>query len=237
MEKKVEFKVGETTLRGSVFVPDGTGPFPAVIFFHGNGGKGEKYFEAASKFPQKGIMAFAFNFRGCGISDGNYLTQTHQDSFIDAQKAFEFLLSQNVDPERIGVIGGSFGGYIAAMLLPKLTIKSLVLLGPSACVHPPPSKLDMGGLRKEIEYFADKLNWESAQSYINIANFKGPLLVIRAGNDENVPKTVVERYFNKAFASQNRQIKTIIGADHRLSIGPWKEEFYNLILDWFSNTL
>ena len=110
MEKKIGFKVGNTTLRGSLFIPKGKGPFPAVILFHGNGGKGASTFEAASKLPKKGIMSFVFNFRGCGISDGDYSIQTHADALLDAEAAFDFLLSQNVDKNRIGVVGGKILG-------------------------------------------------------------------------------------------------------------------------------
>jgi len=45
-KQAVEFKVGKDTLRGSLFIPDGKGPFPGVIFFHGSGSTGDTYFEA-----------------------------------------------------------------------------------------------------------------------------------------------------------------------------------------------
>lgn len=237
MERRIEFKVNNITLRGSLYIPSGKGPFPAVIFFHGNGGKGEKYFEAAKLFPQKGIMSLAFNFRGCGISDGDYSIQTHEDVFEDAKRAIKFLLTQNVDPERIGVVGGSFGGYIAAMILPKINIKSLVLLSSSAHDNSLTARLDMGPLEKEVEYFRDEKNWINAKSYKNIANFKNPLLVIKSDHDENVPSQVVDRYFEKAINSKRREIKTIKNADHRLSTQEMRDEFFKLILDWFSKTL
>ena len=238
MHKNIEFKSGKETLRGSLFIPKGKGPFPGVIFFHGNGGKGEKYFEAGKKFSEKGLASLAFNFRGCGLSDGNYLIQTHKDAFEDALEAINFLTRQeSVEKKRIGVVGGSFGGYISAMILSKIKIKSLVLLSPSSHDDPLSAKLDMGPLEKEVEYFADKANWENSKSYENIARYSGPLLIIKSENDENVPGEVINKYFEEAVNASIKQIKTIKGADHRLSTPEMRDRTFEIIINWFMRTL
>lgn len=238
MEKKVEFKSGEETLRGSLFVPKGKSPFPGVVFFHGNGGKGEKYYEAGKRFAENGILALAFNFTGCWESSGNYLDQTHEDAFRDAIKAYNFLLEHNkTDKNRIGVVGGSFGGFIAGSILPEIKIKSLVLLSPSAHDDPLTAKLDMGPLENEVKYFKHEDNWVNSKSYENIENYSGQLLIIKSENDENVPAAVVDRYFEKAIKASKKEIKTIKGADHRLSTLEMRNEAFGIIIDWFRNTL
>ncbi len=236
-KQNVEFKVGGDTLRGSLFIPDGKGPFPAVIFFHGSGGKGEKYYEAGEKFPEKGIMAFAFNFRGCGRSEGDFKEQTYRDALDDAQSAFEVLLKQNVDLDRIGVAGGSFGGFIAAMLCLRLRIKSLVLLGPSAHKESLLKKIFRDDIDDEVKYFLVRNNWIGSEAFTNIANFKGPLLVIKSERDENVPGEIPDKYFKDAVSFSKKELKIIVGADHRLSEQKWKDDFFDLILSWFTETL
>ena len=178
----------------------------------------------------------AFNFRGCGQSDGDYLSQTHADAFEDAETAVDFLLKQNVDPQRIGIVGSSFGGYIAAMILPKIKAKSLVLHAPSACNHGLSESLEMGGLEEEVKYFSDRKNWEDSKSYKNIAIFLEALLVLKSQNDENVPSEVVNKYFQQAQTSK-KETKIINGADHRLSTFEMRNEAFNLISDWFLKTL
>ena len=237
MEKKIEFIVDNTILRGSLFIPSGNGPFPAVIFFHGNGSRALKHFEAGKRLSENGIMAFVFNFRGCGISDGDYLLQTHQDSLIDAKSAYTLLLSQNIDKSRVGVVGGSFGGYIASMMIPQMKIKSLVLLNPSACSHPLSEKIDMGGLANEVEYFKTLSNWENAQGFKNISNYVGQLLFIKSENDENIPPEVLDKYFKSVSHTTKKEMVVIKGADHRLSENVQKEEFFSIIVDWFLKTL
>jgi dienelactone hydrolase len=237
-KQSVEFKSGKNILRGDIFIPSGEGQFPAVISFHGNGGKGEKYYEWAKKFAKNGILAFAFNFSGCGKSDGNYLVQKYEDALIDAKGAFNFLLKQKkVDVSRVGVIGGSFGGFLASMILPDINIKSLILVSPSAHAENLKSKIDMGGLKEEVEYFKDRNNWITSKSYKNISKFTKPLLILKSEYDDNVPEVVVNEYFDQAFNSEERHIKLIKGADHRLSEQWMKDDAFEQMLNWFLKTL
>ena len=237
MEKRVEFKIGSETLRGKLYIPKGKGPFPGVIFFHGSGSKGIKHYEAASLLPKENMIGFCFNFRGCGESDGNFSEQTHQDELDDAQKAFEFFLKQNIDKNRIGVVGGSFGGYLITMLLNEIKIKSLVLQAPAACNHKPSDIIDVGGLKNEIAYFEKRSNWENSPNFTNIQKFSGPLLIIKSENDENVPSAVLDKYFDSAKKSSRKEMKTIEGADHRISEISWKQQYFDLTLNWFLETL
>ena len=132
MEKKVEFKVGDDILRGSLFTPVGQGPFPGVVFFHGRGSSRGRYLEISKRLAEKGFMALAFDFRGCGESDGNFPDQTQRMGIDDARAGLEFLLSQNVDKNRIGVMGTSFGGFVTAIIVPEFEfIKSIVLRVPA----------------------------------------------------------------------------------------------------------
>ncbi len=237
-KRNVAFKVGEDTLRGTLFIPDGKGPFPGVLFYHGSGSKGEKYYRAGEKFAKEGITALAFNFRGCGKSEGGYSSQTYQDAFDDALKAYDFLLSQKyVDTARIGACGGSFGGFVVSMVLPQLKIKSLVLLSPSAHKGLLSTKIDMGSLEREVKYFAVRSNWESSESFKNIAEFKGQLLIIKSENDENIPPEVPDKYYREASQVLRKEMKVIEGADHRLSKEIWEDEFKEIASEWFLETL
>jgi uncharacterized protein len=236
--RQVEFKSVENILRGSLFIPSGKGAFPGVIFFHGNGGNGDKYFEAGRYLVNKGIMSLAFNYTGCGRSDGNYFTQTYKDAITDASFAYNFFLKQeNLDKNRLGIVGGSFGGFVASMMLPEFVTKSLVLLSPSAHADPLSTKIDMGPLEEEVKYFQDRKNWENSKTYKNVEDYKGNLLVIKSENDENVPSEVVDKYFQTAKNVSKRKLITIKGADHRLSTEKMREEFYKIVTDWFLKTL
>jgi len=236
-KQKVEFKVKGETLRGDFYIPDIKLP-PAVIIFHGSGSTGDSLIFLADKLAQNGIFAFHFNFRGCGKSDGNFLDQTINDALLDARTAVKLLLEQEIDKDRIGICGSSFGGDIATLLLPEFTIKSLVLKAPAALNFPLDKNiLIKGGIEKEWEYLSNIRNWENAVNFKNLAEFKGNLLIIKAGKDDNVPSNMVDKFYSSAVKAEDKKMEVVDGADHRLSNPKWVREFTDLALAWFMNKL
>ena len=190
MEKKIEFKIGQETLRGSLFIPNGKGPFPAVIFFHGSGGVGETHFEAAKAIINKGIVGFAFNYKGAGISEGNFEDQSVEMGLNDGKAAVEFLLSQDfVDKNRVGFYGGSFGGFVATMLCNKFKVKSMGLTA-AAAISP---KLMNVQRDKDSQLV---VGFEDSESYREIEKFKGSLLIAICELDGLLPKGMAEKYFS-----------------------------------------
>lgn len=238
IKKEVKFKVGKETLRGSLFIPNGKGPFPGVVFFHGSGSKRERYLPVAESLAKNGILTLAFDFRGCGESDGAYEEQTHKNAIEDAGAGLDFLLNQNVDRKRIGICGGSFGGYVGAYILPEYPfIISVVFRVPAAFSDKFLSaRIKRGSELSEFDFFKNRKNWEDSPTYKNISAFKGPFLVIKAEKDEVVPPEVVDKYYDKATSSSKRRLEVIKGADHRLS-GEWLNQFNKLTKDWFLKTL
>ncbi len=236
MEKKVEFKLKKEVLRGSLFAPVGKGPFPGVIFYHGRGSNRGRYLEISKKLAEKGIMALAFDFRGCGESDGVFKDQTQRMGIDDARAGLEFLLKQNVDKDRIGVMGTSFGGFVAAIIVPEFEfIKSIVLRVPAVY---PNEVLDM-----HVKLISDlskieKEKWLASIAYDGISKFKGNLLVIQSEKDEVVKDWIVKNYYDKAISSRNKKLVIQKGAGHDLRENPSAlNEFYTLTFNWFLETL
>ena len=186
-KQNVEFKVKGEILRGAFYIPDVKLP-PAVIIFHGSGSTGDSLIPLAEELARNGIFAFHFNFRGCGKSDGDFLEQTIGGALLDARTALDFLLEQDIDKNRMGICASSFGGDVATVILPEYSIKSLVLKAPAALNFSLDSKIAIeGGVEKELEYLSAKKNWETAVNFKNLTAYKGDLLVIKAGKDDNVP--------------------------------------------------
>jgi hypothetical protein len=234
-KQAIEFKVGEETLRGSLFIPDGQGPFPGVVFYHGRGSTRANYLPMAENLAQNGIMALAFDFRGCGESDGEFKNQTHKMGIEDGKAALEFLLTQNVDRQRIGIQGTSFGGYVTGMILNDYDfIKSVVLRVPSAhsmiTLISKPTPTD--------NYFQKRENWINSSSYKGLEKFKGDLLVIESEKDELLPPEEVQKYYNIAINVAKRKLFVQKNAGHSLSDNPeGRREFNEITVDWFLKTL
>ncbi|MBI2025914.1 MAG: alpha/beta fold hydrolase [Candidatus Levybacteria bacterium] len=232
MEKKIEFIVDNTTLRGSLFIPSGNGPFPAVIFFHGSGGIGETYFKAAKTLSRNGILGFAFNYRGAGVSDGEFSKQTLKMGIEDAKAALNFLMSQDkIDKQRLGLCGASFGGFIAALLCTNSNAKSLILIGPVAY-----SPSDLGKQRDKAGDL--NIDFRESDSYKEIAKFKGKFLMVTSEFDEVIPPEMISQYLKSAKLAFKIEEHVLKGAKHRISINPKATKaLIEKTSDWFLQTL
>ncbi|MDH7484247.1 MAG: alpha/beta fold hydrolase [Spirochaetales bacterium] len=112
-------------LAGTMTMPEGDGPFPAVVLITGSGPQdrdetilGHKPFLViAEHLARHGIASLRCDDRGIGASEGDFQTATTCDFADDAEAALKYLASQtHVDSRRIGLVGHSEGGIIAAMV-------------------------------------------------------------------------------------------------------------------------
>lgn len=238
MEKLFEIKaikgVNEK-IGGKLFIPKGKGPFPAVIFFHGSGGTGETHFETAKLLSEHGIIGVAFNYQGVGLSGGKFEDQTIMNGLSDGACIMPYLNfhEDTVDKNRIGLVGGSFGGFIAAILsgLKNQDAKSMVLVAPAAYAD---SAMDN---QRDADQDLD-IGFEDSFSYKMIRKFKGALQVQICEYDEILPEGMAEKYYTEAINANIKELVIIRGAKHRLSVQlKQKRESQEKIIEWFKKTL
>jgi pimeloyl-ACP methyl ester carboxylesterase len=112
-------------LAGTLTMPKGEGPFPAVILITGSGPQnrneelmGHKPFLVIADYlTRHGIAVLRYDDRGVGKSEGLRTNTTSNDLATDAEAAFDFLKSvHGIDPARIGLAGHSEGGLIASIV-------------------------------------------------------------------------------------------------------------------------
>ena len=134
-------------LAGTLTIPrgQGDGPFPAVVLVSGSGLQnrdeeimGHTPFKAIADYlAQRGIAVLRYDDRGFGQSTGDASAATTFDFTRDACGALEFLAkTDGIDAKRLGVIGHSEGGIVAAIIaaqqgqdLPKVSF-IVMLAGP-----------------------------------------------------------------------------------------------------------
>lgn len=113
------------TLAGTVTVPPGPCPFPAVVLVTGSGPQdrneallGHKPFLVIADFlSRSGIVVLRYDDRGVGMSKGTFANATTLDFADDAEAAFTFLAARpEVDRRRVGIAGHSEGGLIAPIV-------------------------------------------------------------------------------------------------------------------------
>lgn len=117
MEVTFRNEAQDLTLAGMLFVPDGTGPFPAVAMIHGAGTSARDniwYLTLANYLQENGVLVLLPDKRGSVKSEGNWRTSSYEDLATDTVAAVEFLKTQKlVSISKIGVIGMSQGGQIS----------------------------------------------------------------------------------------------------------------------------
>ena len=117
---ELSFKNGEVPLAGSLVLPEGAGPFPAVVMLHGSEPDERAIFWRtgdAEAFLKAGIAVFIYDKRGVGASGGNWRTAGLDDLAADGAAAVELVRARpEVFPNRVGVFGVSQGGTLAPMV-------------------------------------------------------------------------------------------------------------------------
>ena len=113
------------TLAGTLTIPPGKGPFPAVLLIPGSGAHdrdvnllGHKVFLVLADYlTRKGIAVLRVDKRGVGKSTGDLTNATTADFATDAEAGVAYLKTRSeVDTHKIGLIGASEGGLIAPMV-------------------------------------------------------------------------------------------------------------------------
>ncbi len=118
-------KTQNVTLAATLTIPQGKGPFPAVLLITGSGPQdrdeslmGHKPFLVLADYlTRKGIAVLRADDRGVGKSTGKFSAATTADFATDAEAGAAYLMSRpEVDKRRIGLVGHSEGGVIAPMV-------------------------------------------------------------------------------------------------------------------------
>jgi len=200
-------------VHAQLFLPKDAGSgqrHPAVVFMHGGsrrqmllGWHYMDYYHNAYAFNQylasRGYVVLSLNYRS-GIGYGLDFREALEygpsgaSEFNDVQGAGLYLRQRaDVDPNRIGLWGGSYGGYLTALGLARAS--DLFACG-----------VDLHGVHDwnlEIEHWtpsydptgrqeAARLAWESSP-LASIKTWRSPVLLVQGDDDRNVPFTEMVR--------------------------------------------
>jgi hypothetical protein len=115
-------------LAGTLTLPRGAGPHPAVVFITGSGSQDRDeaimghrpFLVLADHLTRQGIAVLRCDDRGIGSSTGDFSKATGQDFAGDVLAQITYLRTRKeVDSSRIGLLGHSEGGIIAPMVAAK----------------------------------------------------------------------------------------------------------------------
>lgn len=125
------------TLAGTLTIPQGNGPYPAVLLITGSGAQDRNetimehrpFLVIADYLTRRGTAVLRVDDRGVGGTTGNLASSTTEDLAGDVLTGVEFLKNQpEIDGQRIGLIGHSEGGIIAPIVAAKTSDISFIVL-------------------------------------------------------------------------------------------------------------
>ena len=109
-------------LAGTITIPEGDGPFPLAILISGSGPQNRNseilehkpFLVIADHLSRNGIAVLRYDDRGVQHSEGSFSKSTTADFTTDAAAAIKYAHTlEQIDTNRIGLIGHSEGGMIA----------------------------------------------------------------------------------------------------------------------------
>jgi len=259
MIKPVTFKNHGQQLIGILHVPEGLesrGKTPGIVMFHGfTGNKSEAhrlFVYVARALCDSGFTVLRFDFRGSGDSDGEFDDMTVPGEISDAKKALTFLANQeSVDRERIGVIGLSMGGRVAAILASqdrrvRFAVLYSAALGPlrerflSEIAEATLQKLDSGEAIKISEgWYLKKTFFDTIDNPVPLdimGNIKVPVLLVHSDTDQVVPMDDSRKgYEIVQNLNDKNEFYTVKGGDHTFSEREHTNEVTVKTLEWLKS--
>jgi alpha/beta superfamily hydrolase len=116
IKEKLMFPCGDISLEGVLWLPEGGGPFPAVVVCHphplyGGSMNVDMVHRVCEAVGAHSIASLRFNFRGVGRSEGKHDNGVGEQQ--DVKAALSFLETRNeIDSSRLALCGYSFGTMV-----------------------------------------------------------------------------------------------------------------------------
>jgi dienelactone hydrolase len=118
--EEITFQHEGLTFKGTLHLPPGKGPFPALVYAHGSGPATRHIGHYPGWFTQQGFAVLAFDKRGAGQSQGDWRTASFHALAGDILAGVAVLKARpDIDANRLGLFGISQGGWVGSLAASK----------------------------------------------------------------------------------------------------------------------
>jgi dipeptidyl aminopeptidase/acylaminoacyl peptidase len=234
-----------------LYRPNADGKVPMVLSIHGGPEAQERpvYQPLYQYLLSRGIGVLATNIRGSTGYGKSYQRLVQRDwgggDMQDWEHAVQWLQQQDwVDAQRVGVFGGSYGGFAVLTCvtrLPDYWAAAVDIFGPSNLVTfakavPPTWRRFIARFVGDPETEADFLMERSPITYVE--NVKAPLLVIQGATDPRVVKGESDQMVEK-LRELGRDVDYVVFDDegHGFTKRPNELKAYRLASEWLERHL
>ncbi|MBD8218005.1 S9 family peptidase [Microbacterium sp. CFBP 13617] len=237
-------------VHGWVATPEGEGPFPVILQIHGGpyASYGVHVFDETQVLVDAGYAVVYSNPRGSagyGRAHGRSIRQKMGTlDYFDVLDFFDGVVAADprLDGDRVGVMGGSYGGYMTAWIIAHDhrfagAIVERGFLDPTAF----PGSSDIGSFFGQ-EYVGTDPEQMAAQSPMAVVDrVRTPTLVLHSELDFRCPLEQATRYY-AALKRQGTEAEMLVfpGEDHELTRAgrpQHRVQRFDAVLEWWARYL
>ena len=250
-KEKLEYKARDgLVLDGFLSLPKNTNkPLATIILPHGGpmSEDGIGFDEYSTFLVNLGYAVFQPNFRGSSGRGHEFMMRAIGSMGLamqdDLEDAAAFLVKQKIaNPKRLGIVGGSYGGYAALMGAAKTPdlfqcaisiagISDIKKLRSSSYIY-----INQNTIKKQLGDDADQLKKTSPINLVN--NIHIPILLIHATGDAVVP-VAQSRIMADVLKSQQKPYEYIEleGGSHHFEYLPHRKQTFEAIQKFLTKYL
>jgi dipeptidyl aminopeptidase/acylaminoacyl peptidase len=238
-----------TAVHGWVLKPAGTGPFPVVLMVHGGpyAHYGWTLFDEAQVYAGAGYAVVMGNPRGSsGYGQAHGRAVVGDFGNLDSQDVLALLDAACQDPDldgdRVGVMGGSYGGFMTSWLVGH-SDRFRAAISERAC-----NASDSFEGSSDIGWFfvpqyngtdPERVLAQSPLTYVD--QIRTPMLLIHSEHDWRCPLEQAQRLF-VALKQRHVEVELLLfpGEGHELTrsgLPSHRVARFNAVLDWWQRHL
>ena len=238
-------------LTGWLFRPSTGGPHPTVLWLHGGPEAQERpgHGPLFQSLVDRGIAVFAPNVRGSSGFGRGFVNADNGPlryaAVLDVRSCVSYLVERGVaDPDRVGCMGRSYGGYLTLAALtsfPDLFAVGIDVCGMSNFAtfyqHTEPW-IATAAVSKYGDPVTDAALLADLSPINRIDRLRTPLLIVHGENDSNVPVIEAEQVA-AALAARGVPHKYLLfpGEGHELLHRSSRAEYLRETVDWLTSHL
>lgn len=233
----IELLVDDEAIAGTLLAPQAR--MPGILFVHGWGGSQERDMLRGRHIAGLGCVCLTFDLRGHERTQQQKQSVTREQNMQDLLVAYDWLAQHPAtDPERIAVIGTSYGGYLATILTSLRPVRWLAMRVPALYWdgqwQVPKQQLDRPRL---MQYRQTRLGPEDNRALAACAAFEGDVLIVESEHDEHVPHTTIMNYRSSFQRAHSMTHRIIDGADHALSSERCQQAYTSILTGWIGEMI
>jgi dipeptidyl aminopeptidase/acylaminoacyl peptidase len=227
------------------YIPSHNGA--AIILCHGLGGNRVDMLPQAVLLAEHGYGSFLFDFRAHGESEGEMVTYGYTET-DDVLAAVDYLLSRSdVDPQRIGILGGSLGAATALRTAAHSTHLKVVVaesafasledeVASSFTVFSGLPAFPFAPLTVAFAQWQTGLRISEVRPIDDIPSIAPrPVFIIHGTDDDLIPAEQGFRLYEAA--GEPKELWMVDGISHRSALGIFPDEYEKRVIGFFDNAL